>query len=167
MIEKVNIKDFIAGSLRSQYQYESFTPSFIYKEWLIDDPSLNTKLSYADRCIGELNAFSQMVPDIDFFISMHVTKEATKSSRIEGTKTNIQEALEEEEDIDPEKRDDWTEVRNYIDAINFSIEQLERLPLSSRLIRETHGILMRGVRGERKTPGEYRKSQNWIGPSLK
>ncbi len=94
---------------------------------------------------------------------MHVTKEAVISSRIEGTRTRIDEALLSRENILPERRDDWQEVKNYTQALNEAIEQLQSLPLSSRLIRGAHKTLMQGVRGERKSPGEFRRSQNWIG----
>ncbi len=163
----MNINDFKSGQHKQQYEYKSFSPEPINHSWIISDAELQCLLSDADRALGELNAFSQLVPNVDFFIRMHITKEATQSSRIEGTRTNMEEALLDEHDIDPEKRDDWVEVQNYIKAINAAINQLESLPLSNRLLKNTHKILMQGVRGEAKLPGEFRASQNWIGVSLK
>lgn len=163
----MRIEDFKAGKYIDQYQYKSFLPEKIDHEWIISTPDINSLLSEANRLIGELNAFSQLIPDVDYFIKMHITKEATTSSKIEGTKTKIEDVLIKEEDISPEKRDDWYEVQNYINAIKFSISELEKLPISNRLIRNTHKVLLRGVRGEKKNPGEFRKSQNWIGATLK
>jgi len=163
----MDIKNFKAGKYVKQIEYSSFLPEKISKEWIISSPKINSLLSETNRLLGELNAFSQLIPDVDFFIKMHISKEATTSSRIEGTKTNMEEALLKEDDINPEKRDDWNEVQNYIRAINYSIGQLEKLPLSNRLLKNTHKVLLEGVRGKHKLPGEFRKSQNWLGATLK
>lgn len=163
----MDIKDFKAGRLEQQREYRSFLPAEIDREWSLSDPRTLTLLEEASRLLGELNTYSKLVPDVDFFIRMHLLKEATTSSRIEGTQTNIEEALVGPSDIDPERRDDWQEVQNYIAAIRFAIDRLEAMPLSNRLLREAHAVLMQGVRGRHKQPGEFRVSQNWIGLSLK
>ncbi len=161
----MKFETFKAGVWQQRYQYKSFEPVLVDHEWLWQDPTINTLLEAANRALGELNAFSLIVPDIDLFIEMHVVKEAQTSSRIEGTQTGMDEALMPEDQIEPEKRDDWREVRNYVDAVNAAIAELATLPLSNRLLKRTHEILMRGVRGEHKQPGEFRISQNWIGGS--
>ena len=159
----MNIKGFKSGKWVQRLQYKSFEPTLINTKWHLDDDTVALLLSEADQKIGELNAFSQLIPDVDFFISMHVLKEGTKSSRIEGTQTNIDDALQKEEYIDPEKKDDWQEVQNYVRAMNTAIAELNQLPLSNRLLKSTHKILLKGVRGKHKLPGEFRTSQNWIG----
>ena len=163
----MDISGFNAGAYEQQYEYRSFLPTAINHEWSVSDPQVATLLEEANRLLGELNAFSQLIPDVDFFIRMHIAKEATTSSRIEGTQTSIEEALVKKGDLDPERRNDWQEVHNYIQAINVAVKQLRRLPLSNRLLRETHAVLLKGVRGKHKQPGEFRSSQNWIGVSLK
>lgn len=163
----MKLDDFRAGDYKQQYQYKSFAPELINHAWEISDPESLSLLSEADRALGGLDACSQLVPDVDFFIRMHVIKEATQSSRIEGTRTNMEEAFLDEKDIEPEKRDDWVEVQNYIEAVHAAIGQLETLPLSVRMLKITHGILMQGARGEHKGPAEFRRSQNWIGVNLK
>lgn len=163
----MDLRNYQSGQYKQQFEYKSFSPEAINHEWEIADGEIQSLLSDADHALGQLNAFSQLVPNVEFFIRMHITKEATQSSRIEGTQTNMEEAMLEERDIDPEKRDDWEEVQNYIKAINAAIKRLEDLPLSNRLLGETHKILMEGVRGKTKLPGEFRSSQNWIGVSLK
>ncbi len=110
----MDIKDFKAGVYVSQYQYKSFLPEKIDKEWIVSDPQINKLLEEANLKLGELNAFSFIVPNVDLFIRMHIVKEATTSSRIEGTQTNIEDAVLKEKDVSPEKRDDWKEVQNYI-----------------------------------------------------
>jgi len=164
---KTDIQDFVAGYYEQQIEYKSFLPERINREWVVNEPELLGLLTKASHLLGELNAYSQLIPDVDFFIQMHITKEATTSSRIEGTQTGMEEALILEEDIVPERRDDWQEVRNYIEAINNAILQLTTLPLSNRMLKTAHRMLLQGVRGKHKLPGEFRKSQNWIGPNLK
>ncbi|MBU4444892.1 MAG: Fic family protein [Candidatus Marinimicrobia bacterium] len=159
----MNIKDFNAGTYQQQIGYRSFQPAGINHEWAWSEPTIDTLLEQAVFKLGGLNAFSLYIPDVNIFIRMHVVKEATSSSRIEGTRTNIDEAIMDEKDIQPVKRDDWQEVNNYINALNYAVDRLAKLPLSSRLIRDTHRVLMSGVHGKNKHPGEFRKSQNWIG----
>jgi len=159
----MNISSFISGKLVQRLQYKSFEPTLIHTQWHLDNDAVALLLSQADQKLGELNAFSQLIPDVDFFIKMHVLKEGTKSSKIEGTQTNIDEAVQKEEYINPEKKDDWQEVQNYVQAMNTAIAELNKLPLSNRLLKNTHKIILKGVRGTHKQPGEFRVSQNWIG----
>lgn len=158
------MKSFHAGKNINQGHYKSFQPNPINREWLIDDMQLLGLLSKADRFLGRLDMYSEYV-NVELYIRMHIAKEATQSSKIEGTQTNIEDAFLEKNDVAVEKRDDWEEVQNYISAMNEAVKQLHNLPFSSRLIRQTHKILLQGVRGKHKNPGEYRRSQNWIGGS--
>lgn len=157
------MKDFKSGKYINQGYYKSFQPDFVDRQWHVDNMEIMQLLSQADRELGRLDMYSNYIPNIELFISMHVLKEATQSSKIEGTQTNIEEALLDKEDVPLDKRDDWEEVQNYINAMNAAIKALDQLPFSSRLIRETHRVLMQGVRGSKKQPGEFRSSQNWIG----
>ena len=143
--------------------YRYFVPTRVNDNWSWDNQEINKLLERAAIKIGELNSFARLVPNIDLFIQLHVTKEAVVSSKIEGTQTNIDEAFLSEADIAPERRQDWKEVKNYINALNSAIEEMRELPISSRLLRKTHEQLLDSVRGENKQPGEYRRSQNWIG----
>jgi len=156
------MKAFKAGKSINQGYYKSFQPNPINKQWQVDDMEVLSLLSRADRHLGRLDMYSEYV-NIDLFISMHIAKEATQSSKIEGTQTNMEEAFLNKDEISVEKRDDWEEVQNYIAAMNEAVKMLHRLPFSSRLIKQTHKILLQGVRGQNKLPGEYRSSQNWIG----
>ncbi len=159
----MKFEDYIAGVWRQQYQYKSFLPTLVNQEWNWEDARINVLLEDATRALGELNAYTRMVPDVDLFIQMHIRKEANTSSRIEGTQTAIEDDVLSVDEVAPEKRDDWQEVQNYVAAMNTAVKSLENLPLSLRLLCETHDVLLSGTRGENKTPGAFRKSQNWIG----
>jgi len=158
-------RKYIAGIIKKNDGYESFQPSSVNCTFDWSDKKIDLLISDAMRYLGELNAFSKLVPDVNFFIKMHIAKEATVSSKIEGTRTSLDEALLPEIEIDPEKRNDWVEVQNYVSAINYSISELQKIPLSIRLVKDTHKVLLSSVRGFSKLPGEIRRSQNWIGGS--
>ncbi|HKJ73278.1 MAG TPA: Fic family protein [Alphaproteobacteria bacterium] len=129
------------------------------------DADLQVQLSKADRALGRLDGSIQTLPDPDLFIFMYVRKEAVLSSQIEGTQASINDLLEAEAKIlDPAHPNDVAEVLNYVKAMNFGLKRLDELPLSLRLLREIHAKLMQGVRGGTLTPGEFRRTQNWIGP---
>jgi len=157
------LENYQSGHFEKTSGYRYFVPQPINCEWTWKTPAISRLLEKAALRIGELNSFARLVPNIELFIQLHVTKEAVISSRIEGTKTNIDEAILPLEEIRPERRNDWQEVNNYISALTHAMEQLSRLPVSTRLIKNTHETLLRGVRGEHKLPGEFRTSQNWIG----
>lgn len=161
----MKFEDFKSGAWVKQYQYKSFSPITVRREWSWENPKINTLLEKASRALAELDAFTLIVPDVDLFIQMHITKEANTSSRIEGTQTEMDEAVLSAEQLAPEKRDDWLEVKNYVQALNETVNELGNIPLSNRMLKQTHAILMQGARGEHKSPGEFRTSQNWIGGS--
>lgn len=161
----LKIDDFKAGNYVKKIDYKAFMPTQINAAWSWTDRELTRLVEKSAIAMGQLDAYSHQIPNIDHFIRMYVVKEATVSSKIEGTQTNMEEALLRETDIQPERRNDWIEVNNYIEALNSSIGQLKDLPLSSRLLKSAHKILLQGVRGEHKLPGEFRRSQNWIGGS--
>lgn len=159
----IELEKYIAGHYEKGYGYEFFVPAKINSEWSWKTPLINKLLEKAAVKLGELNSFARLIPNIDLYIQLHVAKEAVVSSRIEGTQTNINEALLPIDVIKPERKNDWLEVNNYIQAIKSAILDLQKLPISSRLLKKTHSILLKSVRGEHKLPGEYRSSQNWIG----
>lgn len=159
----IELEKYEAGHFERQSGYKYFVPNKINDEWIWKTPIINRLIEKAAIKLGELNSFARLVPNIDLFIQLHVTKEAVISSRIEGTQTKMNEALLPIEEIRPERKNDWQEVNNYIRAINEAIVDLEKLPISSRLLKNTHHILLQSVRGEHKLPGTYRTSQNWIG----
>lgn len=157
------MESFVAGRWVSRGSYRTFEPMPITRTWSVTDMRVQQLLSQADRELGRLDMYSTHVPNLELFISMHVTKEAAQSSKIEGTQTRIEEALLDREDVPVEKRDDWEEVQNYVAALDHAVETLATVPFSSRLICDAHRVLMRGVRGAQKAPGQFRRTQNWIG----
>jgi len=164
----MKFEEFISGSYTNQRGFNAFLPVGINTSWEWSNPEINVLLEKASNELGGLNAFSDLIPNIDIYIQMHIRTEANKSSKIEGTKTSVEEDLMNVEDISPEKRDDHEEVQNYIRALNYGINRIQQddFPFTNRLIREVHNVLMQGVRGEHKTPGEFRTQQNWIGGSM-
>jgi Fic family protein len=130
------------------------------------DSELTRLLSDADRSLGRLDGIGSVLPNPDLFVAMYVRQEAVLSSQIEGTQSTLEDVLQFE--VDPKHADvpkDIEEVVNYVSAMNYGIERLDTLPLSLRLIREVHSKLLKGVRGAHRDPGEFRKTQNWIGPA--
>lgn len=159
----MKIEDFKAGKSIDRYHYKCFLPEMVNHGWEWDSLDLTMSLEHAVKSLAALDACGQFVPDIDLFIRMHVMREASSSSRIEGTQTEMAEAILPEETIAEERRNDWREVNNYVAAMNAALDNLKTLPLSMRLLKEAHSRLLTGVRGEVKQPGEIRTSQNWIG----
>lgn len=146
--------------------YSAFIPADLPPDPPIDlSPELQVLLSKADRSLGRLDGSILTLPNPDLFVFMYVRKEAVLSSQIEGTQSSLQDVLAAEAKIlSPDQPKDVNEVVNYVDAMNYGIERLKELPVSVRLVREIHEKLMHGVRGYHLTPGELRKTQNWIGP---
>lgn len=128
------------------------------------DSTLIETLSKADRYLGRLDGVTQILPNPDLFVAMYVRKEAVLSSQIEGTQASLIDILDMDGQTHADPQD-VEEVVNYVHAMNYGLSRLETLPLSLRLLKEIHGALMEGVRGGDKSPGEFRRSQNWIGPT--
>ncbi len=166
---KFNAGRKVKGTIPQGEAYFAFQPELINKEFSWEDKRIDTLLESARGWLGELNAYSKLIPDVEFFIASHVAKEAEQSSRIEGTKTTLEELyVDPHEFNDTEKVNDQEEVQNYIQALNYSVEKILTLgetPLSLRLICEAHRALLSGVRGYRRRPGEIRRIQNKIGGS--
>ncbi len=144
--------------------YDAFIPAPLPPD-LAYDSSLVRLLSRADAALSELSGLGRQLPNPHLLIAPYVRREAVLSSRIEGTRASLSDLLLDEADGERPEDADVREVRNYVDALEYGLERLQDLPLSLRLVRELHERLMQGVRGDRATPGEFRRSQNWIGPA--
>ncbi|MCB1114655.1 MAG: Fic family protein [Chlamydiia bacterium] len=158
-----------AGQYQSQPTgYKAFYPSNLPpKPEIVVGSDLKKLLVSAEQKLAELNGIGFSLPNPDLFIMMAIRKEALLSSQIEGTQATMTDVLTYEAWENVDNLDDVQEVVNYIKALHHGIARLDKLPLSQRVIKECHGILLNSVRGYKKTPGEFRKSQIWIGPSLK
>ena len=146
--------------------YKAFIPAPLPPEPPLDiNPKLLDLLSQADRALGRLDGTAENLPNADLFVAMYVRQEAVLSSQIEGTQASLIDILEfEASALKRRLPSDVNEVYNYVRAMNSGLKKLDKLPLSLRLIREIHKELLQGVRGGERTPGEFRRSQNWIGP---
>ncbi|MFT4027825.1 MAG: Fic family protein [Novosphingobium sp.] len=156
-----------AGHYVKQFnRYAAFVPAKLPPAPPIAlDLELQTVLSKADRALGRLDGSILTLPDPDLFVFMYVRKEAVLSSQIEGTQSSLNDLLElEAQVLSAGRPNDVAEVLNYVQAMNHGLQRMDGFPISVRLIREIHAILLDGVRGERLQPGEIRTSQNWIGP---
>ena len=152
------------GVVRTAQGYHAFVPAPLPPALDYPQPLVRL-LSAADAALSELSGLGRVLPNPHLLIAPYVRREAVLSSRIEGTRTSLSDLLADEAGQSPHAPpDDVHEVRNYVVALDYGIERLQALPLSLRLVRELHQRLMQGVRGERATPGEFRRSQNWIGP---
>lgn len=153
--------------VRQSGGYRAFIPAALPPEPpVVLEGELRVLLSQADRALGRLDGSVVTLPNPDLFVFMYVRKEAVLSSQIEGTQSSLQDLLAAEADLfdSADIPRDVDEVINYVDAMNYGLARLNELPVSVRLIREIHERLLRGVRGRHHTPGELRRSQNWIGP---
>ena len=159
----IEVEAFQPGKYVQSGKFRCFVPSRVNAEWEWKSQKINKLLESASNKLGELKGLSRLVPDVSLFIFLSASAEATASSRIEGTQTELDEAVSPEDEVRPERRDDWREVQNYIAALRDARENEPVLPVSSRVICRAHEILMRGVRGKNKAPGEFRKIQNWLG----
>lgn len=151
-----------AGQLKKmQSDYQCFVPHNLKDIKLNIDSEINALVNKAYLLLGRLDGMAITLPDIDLFVSMYVQKEAVISSQIEGTQASLVDVLQK--DKGKEKIKDTEEIVNYIKATHYAFKRLNKMPLCMRLIRETHAVLLSNVRGEEKMPGEFRRSQNWIG----
>jgi len=152
----------LVGNLSGEMAYQSFKPAPLPPSPPIEiDGDMLQKLVEANKSIALLEGLSSRIPNMDLFVSMYVRKEALLSSQIEGTQCTLEDILDPQ--VDTNENQDVSDVVNYVRATEYAIERLNSLPLCNRLIKEIHGVLLQGVRGQEKSPGEFRYSQNWIG----
>lgn len=159
------IKERSGSLLRQPTDYIAFIPKGLPPDpEICYDQELINLLSTADRELGRLDGITQILPNPDLFVAMYVKKEAVLSSQIEGTQASLIDLLDDEDSREKGKEKHIEEVVNYVGAMNFGLDRLQTLPICLRLIKEIHEILLSGVRGSERNLGEFRTSQNWIGP---
>jgi len=160
------VKDRVGKFVTQSAGYKAFIPNPLPPQpSLRYDEEFQALLSQADRALAKLDGITTVLPNPDLFIGMYVKKEAILSSQIEGTQASLEGVLEFEANLTPKGDVQGVlEVINYIKALNYGIQRLKEFPMSLRLIREVHKLLIEGTRGTHRTPGEFRRSQNWIGP---
>lgn len=152
------------SNMTGEAAYQSFCPAPLPPKPALDiSDDILRLLIEASRNLQKLDVASQLIPSTELFVSMYVRKEALLSSQIEGTQCTLEDVLDPELDINTNL--DVADVINYVKATQYALEQLEKLPICNRLLRSIHAVLMEGVRGQEKNPGEFRRSQNWIGPA--
>ncbi|MCF8715464.1 Fic family protein [Joostella atrarenae] len=156
--------DYKAGSYIIHRRYVNFQPTFINKEWLINNREVLSLLSKADRQVGRLDMFSEYV-NMDMFVNMHIFKEVVQSSNIDGAYLTLEEAFMKKEDLAEDKKGAWQAVRDCVSATNKSINSLKNQSLQASLIKEAHKTLSGKNKAKEFMPGEYRRTQNWIGGS--
>jgi Fic family protein len=159
-------KTFPGGLHKSSQGYSYFLVGDLFMSQILQlDFSLYKKLEETSHVLGKFSSLVERIPNPRHFIRAYLNTEATTSSRIEGTQTEVQDSFMQEEDIITERRNDWQEVDCYLRALDTAIDELKRMPLCNRVIKNTHKILLSQARGKYKLPGEFRRSQNWIGGS--
>ena len=169
MFGKVNsVKERAGKYIQQPSGYKAFIPNPLppFPD-LAMEPSMIALLSNADRALGRLDGMAETLPNPELFVAMYVRKEAVLSSQIEGTQASLEDLLEYEAEATVSNIEDVSEVVNYVSAMKYGLERLQTLPLSLRLLKEIHGMLLQGVRGSNKNPGQFRNSQNFIGKSTK
>ena len=150
-------------NLHGEMAYKAFRPACLPPDPSIDmDEEMISLMGQAHRMLGKLDGISEQIPDIDLFVAMYVRKEALLSSQLEGTQATFDDILDPE--IEDNTNLDVADVINYIKTTQFALDRLIELPLCNRLMKQMHEVLMEGVRGQERNPGEFRRSQNWIGP---
>lgn len=153
----------LVGNMSGEAAYQSFCPTSLppVPALAFDDETLGV-LVQASRSLKQLDVLAQLIPNAELFVSMYVRKEALMSSQMEGTQCTLEDILDPE--LDANVNLDVADVVNYVKAAQSALVRLHELPICNRLLRDAHAILMEGVRGQEKNPGEFRRSQNWIGP---